>query len=327
LDDFAEVPMTMKRAPQLRRTATSLALGLAAGMAALAAAPPAALAADAKDKPEAGPTMTQFNRLEREVTEQRQLIIQMLQMEQDRYNMLLKLIQSGGALPPGSSLPPAGGLPSLPPADHAGPPAAEAEAPAADKTAALGTVTGRVQARSGRLKDTYVYLDQVRGGSAHGRTLEIKQKDKQFSPQVAVVLRGTNVVFPNFDSIYHSVFSTSGRNSFDLGAYRAGETPRAVVLNTPGVVDVYCNIHARMSAAILVVPSPVYTKVSSDGSFRLENVPVGSRKIVAWSPNAKPGQQRIDVTAEGAQASFTLETLPSTNHANKLGQPYGSYKD
>jgi plastocyanin len=323
IDDFAEVSMTMKRAPQPRGRAGSMALGLAAVALVLAAARPAR-AADAKDKPEAGPTMTQFNRLEREVTEQRQLIIQMLQMEQDRYNMLLKLIQSGGSLPPGSSLPPAAALPS---GDRAAPPAAEAEAPAADKAAALATVTGRVQARSGKLKDTYVYLDQVRGGSAHGRTLEIKQKDKQFWPQVAVVLRGTNVVFPNFDSIYHNVFSTSGRNSFDLGAYRAGETPRAVVLNTPGVVDVYCNIHARMSAAILVVPSPVYTKVSSDGSFRLENVPVGSRKIVAWSPNAKPGQQRIDVTAEGGQASFTLETLPSANHANKLGQPYGSYKD
>jgi plastocyanin len=323
IDAFAEVSMTMKRAPHPHGQPRSMALGLAAVALALATAPPAR-AADAKDKLEAGPTMTQFNRLEREVTEQRQLIIQMLQMEQDRYNMLLKLIQTGGALPPGSSLPPTAA--SLPSGDRAVPPAGEPEAPA-DKTTALATVTGRVQARSGRLKDTYVYLDQMRGGSAHGRTLEIKQKDKQFSPQVAVVLRGTTVVFPNFDSIYHNVFSTSGRNSFDLGAYRAGDPPRTVVLNTPGVVDVYCNIHARMSAAILVVPSPVYAKVSSDGSFRLENVPVGSRKLVAWSPNAKPGQQRIDVTAEGGQASFTLETLPSTNHANKLGEPYGSYKD
>jgi len=315
----------MNRAAHHRRLTSLVVVSVVASVAVLAGAPTLAFAADAKDKDkaEAGPTAAEFARLEREVAEQRQLIIQMLQIEQDRYNILLRLLQTGGQVPPGTALP---SVPSMPTPGHAaGPP--EPEAPAAKESTPLAIVTGHVQARTGGLKDAYVYLDQVRGSSAHGRTLEIKQKDKQFSPQVAVVLRGTNVVFPNFDAIYHNVFSTSGRNSFDLGAYRAGETPRAVVLNTPGVVDVYCNIHARMNAAILVVPSPVYTKVAADGSFRLENVPVGSRKLAAWSPSAKPAQQRVEVTAAGGQANFTLDTLAPAAHANKLGQPYGSYKD
>jgi plastocyanin len=303
-----------------RRALVSLVVGSAI---ALVLAPPVALAADAKDKAEpAPPTAAQFARLEHEVAEQRQLIIQMLQMEQERYNMLLKLLPGGSQLPPSSGLP---SVPAIPPAEHAG--EAEPEASAAKESTPLVTVTGHVAARSGRLKDTYVYLDQIRGPSAHGRTLEIKQKDKQFSPQVAVVLRGTNVIFPNFDPIYHNVFSTSGRNSFDLGAYRAGETPRAVVLSVPGVVEIFCNIHARMTATVLVVPSAVYAKVGADGSFRLENVPAGSRKLVAWSPNAKPVQQRIEVGAAGGQASFTLDYACPTSHANKLGQPYGSYKE
>jgi plastocyanin len=308
----------MNRIPH-RRTLVTLVVGSAI---ALVLAPPIALAADAKDKAEpAPPTAAQFARLEHEVAEQRQLIIQMLQMEQERYNMLLKL------LPGGSQLPPSSGLPSVPaiPAEHAG--EAEPEAPTVKESTPLVVVTGHVAARSGKLKDTYVYLDQIRGPSAHGRTLEIKQKDKQFSPQVAVVLRGTNVIFPNLDPFYHNVFSTSGRNSFDLGAYRAGETPRAVVLSVPGVVEVYCNIHARMNATVLVVPSAIYTKVGADGSFRLENVPAGSRKLVAWSPSAKPTQQRVEVTAAGGQASFTLDYAGPISHANKLGQPYGSYKE
>ncbi len=147
----------------------------------------------------------------------------------------------------------------------------------------------------------------MRGSPARGKTLEIKQKDKQFSPRVAVVLRGTSVVFPNLDPVYHNVFSTSGRNSFDLGAYRAGETPRSVVLSTPGVVDVYCNIHSRMSASILVAPSSLYGKVNADGTFRIDNVPVGARKLVVWSPGSKPAQQKIEVSASGGQASFVLD--------------------
>lgn len=300
--------------------AVTLALALA-----VMGQPRAARAAE-KDRPP--PTAADFARLEKEVAEQRQLIIQIMQSEQERYDILLKLLQGGGA---GRGAP---ALPALPPAPGAAPSSgAVREEPAASAGAgehearAVGTVTGRVQSRGGSLKDAYVYVDLVRGSPAHGKTLEIKQKDKQFSPRVAVVQRGTSVVFPNLDAVYHNVFSTSGRNSFDLGAYRAGDTPRSVVLSTPGVVDVYCNIHSRMSASILVVPSTLYAKVNPDGSFRIENVPVGARKVVAWSPGSKPAQQKIEVGPSGGQASFVLDEEPVTAHLNKIGQPYGSYKE
>jgi plastocyanin len=293
---------------------------------AVAALPRPARAADAKNPANAAPPgAADFARLEREVADQRQLIIQMLTIEQERYNFLLKLLQSGGQAPSSAT------IPTTPMPPIAGEPAATSEpetsAVKEKESPAVAAVTGRVQARAGTLKDAYVYLDQVRGHSAHGQTLEIKQKDKQFSPRVAVVQRGTSVVFPNLDAIYHNVFSTSGRNAFDLGAYRAGETPRSVVLGTPGVVEVFCNIHSRMSASILVVPSAVYTKVGADGSFRLENVPLGTRKLTVWSPSTKPAQQKVDVTAAGGQANFTLDEQPATAHLNKLGQPYGSYKE
>jgi plastocyanin len=306
-----------------RRTWKARAVALALGALAVAAAARPAGAADAR-----GPTAAEFARLEREVAEQRQLIIQMLSAEQERYNILLKLLQSGGQVQPGSATT-IGAIPPLPSGngESRGPIEAEPSVAAGKESPSLGVVTGHVQARSGSLKDAYVYLDQMRGALAHGRTVEIQQKDKQFLPRVAVVQRGTSVVFPNMDAVYHNVFSTSGRNSFDLGAYRVGETPRSVVLTTPGLVEVFCNIHSRMSASILVVPSAIYAKVGADGSFRLENVPVGTRKLTVWSPTTKPAQQKIDVSATGSQASFTLDEQPTSAHLNKIGQPYGSYKE
>jgi plastocyanin len=272
------------------------------------------------------PTGADFARLQKEVAEQRQLIIQMMQVEQQRYDMLLRLLQSGGQVSP-STLP----VPPQPPAASGGgaAPSTTAAVPKApsERGGGSGVVTGHVQVRSGSLKDAYVYVDMAKGSGGRGHTLEIKQKDKQFSPQVAVVQKGTSVSFPNLDAVFHSVFSTSGRNSFDLGSYRSGDPARSVTLTTPGVVEVFCNIHAKMNAAILVVPGPLYTKVGSDGSFRLENVPVGARRIVAWAPNAKPVQQKVDVTSGGTQASFTLDLEGTKAHTNKLGQPYGSYKE
>ena len=308
--------------------ARNISMSVRFGVAMIVALAPLSVAAADKPAEAPPPTAADFARLQREVQEQRQLLIQMMQVEQQRYDMLLKLLQSGGQLS-GTALPP-----PLPVPGTAAPSPATPSAPAATGSAKSGgggervsTVTGRVEARSGSFKEAYVYVDIAKGSSARGHTLEIKQKDKQFWPQTAVVQRGTSVVFPNLDSVFHSVFSTSGRNSFDLGSYRSGDPARSVTLTTPGVVEVFCNIHAKMNANILVVPGPLFTKVGADGSYRIENVPVGSRRIVAWSPNAKPAQQKIDVGSSGGQANFTLDIEGAKAHTNKLGQPYGSYKE
>ncbi|HVZ89962.1 MAG TPA: carboxypeptidase regulatory-like domain-containing protein [Polyangia bacterium] len=319
-----------RRRPQRRPLAVA---GLCASLAlgGLAFGPRAARAqgqAQGQGKDLPPPTGADFARLEREVAEQRQLLIQVMQVEQERYDILLKLLQGNGQAQPGASFPTMPPVPAARAKTAAAPvPPVEPEAPAPRESTALAVVSGRVQVRGGSAHETYVYLDQIRGAPAHGKTVEIKQKDKQFSPRVAVVQRGTTVMFPNFDSIYHNVFSTSERNSFDLGATRGGDTPRSVVLSNPGVVEIFCNIHSRMSASILVVPSPIYAKVGADGGFRLENVPVGARRFVAWSPGMKAASQKIEVTPSGAQANFTLDEQPVTAHLNKLGQPYGSYKE
>jgi hypothetical protein len=82
-----------------------------------------------------------------------------------------------------------------------------------------------------------------------------------------------------------------------------------------------------MSASILVAPSPLYAKVNADGTFKIENVPTGARKLVAWSPGSKPAQEKIEVGASGGQANFVLDEESASAHLNKTGQPYGSYKD
>ena len=274
------------------------------------------------------PTRAEFAKLQADVREQRQLIIEMLQTEQQRYDMLLRLLRGQGVAPPAADAAPAA-------------PSAPGEAPAADaahkalkKPAAaapehdhrVGAVEGRVAVTGGSAADIYVYVDG-HGPQASRKGLEIRQEGRQFNPRVAVVPSGTNVVFPNFDSVYHNVFSNSPRNTFDLGTYQAGDKARSVTVTGPGVVEVYCNLHQKMSAKILVVPNALFTKVRPDGTFHLENVPAGSRRLVAWSPETKPAAQRVEVTGATTQVSFSLEHQDPAAHSNKFGQAYGSYKD
>jgi plastocyanin len=282
--------------------------------------------------------------LRSELAEQRELILKLTEMEGLHYEYLLKLIHSMGrpgtaalpppppvlVLPPGAASPPAGAAPSgaagaAPPAPSAAESPEPDRAPAAAAPAATGVITGRVEVRGGVPGPAFVYVDNVKGPAPHGGTAEIAQKDRAFVPAALVVPRGTRVSFPNLDPLYHNVFSPSPAHPFDLGSYRQGDPARSVVLDTPGVVEIYCNMHAKMRASILVVPNRFFAKVGPDGTFRLENVPVGSRRLVAWAPDARPATSTVELTARGAQATLTLEVEAAPGHNNKLGKPYSQY--
>jgi plastocyanin len=206
-----------------------------------------------------------------------------------------------------------------------------AAAPAGGKaTAAVreATVSGTVRAKDASVGELYVYVDGLRGGPAHPPTVEIKQKDRRFSPAVSVVPVNTRVLFPNVDKVFHNVFSVTPGAAFDLGTVKAGEKSSPTLLAKPGHVEVFCNIHSKMRADILVVPNTHWARVRADGTFQLPGVPVGSYRLVLWGPTVKPAAQRIDIAGTGTvTASFTAEPAPPARHMNKQGAEYGSYDD
>jgi plastocyanin len=172
---------------------------------------------------------------------------------------------------------------------------------------------------------TYVYVENIKE-PAVDRNVEITQKDRSFVPNVLLVQRGTTVTFPNSDPFLHNVFSPSPTQPFDLGSYRQGEKAGTVRLFKPGVVEVLCNMHAKMRANVLVVPSRHHVKVNSDGSFRLENVPVGTRQVVAWTPDARPMTQSVTLTPAGASVGFALQVESSPPPLDKMGKPRAPYR-
>jgi plastocyanin len=238
-------------------------------------------------------------------------------------------LQSGAGTPTAASTaaPAPAGNGGEPERERPRPPTLASTRPAERVESRLGIVEGRIKVPGGDTSDLYVYVD-YRGPLVRGKPVEIKQENKQFIPRVQVVPIGTSVTFPNLDPIFHNVFSNSPRNSFDLGSYRAGDQSRAAVFNSPGVVDIFCNIHQRMSAHVLVVPSKLYMRVRPDGAFRIEGVPTGMRNVVAWSPSLKPVQQKVEVgPGVPARVAFEMEYTDQKTHSNKMGMPYGSYKE
>jgi plastocyanin len=285
-------------------------------------------AADAAPAADVARLQGELDRVKQELAAQRQLILQLMQAEQQRYDVVLKYLQAGGA--PGADVSSAFPPPPSPSAvmPRTGGGAGDGAAPGGGGSGhEAATVTGRVKTGAGQsLGEAYVYIDGLRA-SARGHTVEIKQRDKQFAPRVVVVPLGTKLVFPNQDTVIHNVFSTAPGNSFDLGSVKGGETSSPIVLLKPGPVEIFCNIHSKMRADVLVVPNNHWTRVAADGSFSLSGVPTGTRKIVLWSPTLKPVSQQVDVTAKGGNVTFASEAMTIRPHLNKRGQAYGSYDE
>lgn len=145
---------------------------------------------------------------------------------------------------------------------------------------------------------------------------------KEFVPRVLTVTAGSRVEFPNGDGILHNVFSLSGRNRFDLGLYRRGES-KETVLSHPGIVQVFCNVHHAMVAYILVLDTPFYTTPDRNGNFRLEGLPKGPGKLVVWherSESVTRPMQSVDLRDLSLQLEITKPRIPK--HRNKFGKPY-----
>jgi plastocyanin len=309
---------------------TSATKALIASFAAiLIAVPRAAWAADSSEVEE---LRKEVRQLQAQVQGLRQAISEAAEFDRQRATLLTKSLKNLGTVTTESKAEaaPRASAPPPPPVREApvreAPVRRVASAPPPPPVADVGgTVRGKVNVPSGE-PVAYVYVENVMAPAVKGQHKVIEQAGKKFVPNWAVVQRGTAIAFPNNDNIYHNVFSLSAGNSFDLGLYNSGGDPKSHTFSEAGPVDVYCNIHPQMAASVLVVPNKHFAKVKADGSFEIQGVPSGKRKVVAWAPGSRQSSEWVEVGAGGtADVNLKLESK-SPGHKNKAGQAYGSYE-
>ena len=174
------------------------------------------------------------------------------------------------------------------------------------------------------LGDAVLYLEGTGAAAPAGR-FDVTISDKTFAPHVLVVPLGSTVAFPNHDPFDHNVFSVSDSNSFDLGLYGRGEG-KSVTLRHSGLVRVFCNVHPRMVALVLVMGTHHFAQPGADGAFSIEDVGPGSYRLHVWHERA-PAEVVKDVTVGSAGLSDLVITLNARGfrwqpHKNKFGKDY-----
>ena len=171
-----------------------------------------------------------------------------------------------------------------------------------------GEIKGKVKIKGVKdLENILVYVENAEGSFEVPRKRpEMNHLNLQFVPSRLAVLKGVTVDFPNSDPVFHSGFSISDSNPFDLGIYGRGHEKFAHFKNA-GVVEIFCHIHSHMHAFMLVLENPFFASTAKDGSYNIPDVPPGDYQVKAWMSPAVSSSKKVSVKeSKTASLNFSL---------------------
>jgi plastocyanin len=179
--------------------------------------------------------------------------------------------------------------------------------PAAKKLLTLtGVVSGGGSAGPGGAVVYLRRLDAPTPRPKPGKLRTVVQKDKRFEPRVLAVTVGSTVDFRNDDPLFHNVFSLSRPNDFDLGLYKGG-TSKTETFETPGPVQLLCNIHSSMIGYIYVVDTPWFAQADGSGRFSIKGVPPGEYLVRVWHEAASHVAESRQRIADATPLSLSVD--------------------
>ena len=180
-----------------------------------------------------------------------------------------------------------------------------ADARSADGPAKGGIIKGTITVAGKPTADAVVSVEGVPQEQLKSQISNLKskkavmdQRNLKFVPRVLAVIVGTTVDFPNNDTSWHNLYSTSEVNPFDLGLYPPKKT-RSVSFDKPAVVRILCNVHPSMEAFIVVKDHPYFSSADDRGNYRINAVPIGNHRLAVWHPEVGTVELTVEVVREG----------------------------
>lgn len=163
--------------------------------------------------------------------------------------------------------------------------------------AAAATVTGQLA------EPGIAWVSQgQRGKPADEQSM--RNTHKAFVPDFLAVTAGSSVRFPNDDQFFHSIYTESESNPFDIGFYDTGPG-KVVPFDKVGIVEVRCHVHAKMYGIIAVVDGPFARTQNANETFKIDNVAPGSRVLHTWTPSG--GEKKTTIRVADAGSHLALE--------------------
>lgn len=136
------------------------------------------------------------------------------------------------------------------------------------------------------VKWTIVYLEQASGGPIQDKyELEMGDPKKKcdFVQHTSVVMKNKDLSMVNTDPILHNphTFNDKHATMFNVALSEKGQVITKKI-RTGGLVKLVCDSHVHMNGWILSLEHGYVAVTDENGGFKIDGVPAGKYKLVAW---------------------------------------------
>lgn len=142
------------------------------------------------------------------------------------------------------------------------------------------------------------------GSTVPDTEVQVHNDNREFVPETIVIRAGTSVRFPNDDPFFHSIYSSSPPDPFDIGYYGFGPG-KVVNFSHAGIIELHCHIHARMHGTIVVTDGPGPSALVTE--FTIDGVSPGSHELKYW--NERSGLKSETIIVPAGRGAFNVGTL------------------
>ncbi len=173
-----------------------------------------------------------------------------------------------------------------------------------------GTIAAKLSSPYARRGEGVVFIKEAKGEFKPPKeNPKMDQQKLVFIPNVLPILVGTTIDFPNNDVVRHNVFSSKKSvEQFNLGTYSTGVTKQRA-FEKVGFVQLLCNVHAEMSAFIIICQNPYFAVTDKKtSSAEIKNVPPGEYELTFWHQMILSKTVKITVKA-GETTAVTFSGL------------------
>ncbi|KMP11967.1 hypothetical protein UZ36_02705 [Candidatus Nitromaritima sp. SCGC AAA799-C22] len=137
----------------------------------------------------------------------------------------------------------------------------------------------------------------------------LNQKKCRYEPHVIALPQGSELVIHTSDPINHNIHTYSFDNDPINIMFTPDQEEYAQEMEEPEIIKVECDLHAWMTAWIVVTQNSNFAISGKGGKFEIPDIPPGKYKLTAWHETLGSLTQDITVGEGDLKVNFDFSEV------------------